>query len=181
MATSRVRMLGIEDARDYFLLRRESLSKVPLAFASSLEDDRASSVEEVQKLLARGVEGPVFGAFGPDGALVGCVGLFRARHIKCRHKAHIWGMYVQENHRRQGLAFALLRRALAFPSQHWPEVEWVHLGVSESVPGAKKLYESIGFRVWGTEPDALEYQGQRVDEFHMAVRLDTLDFLCSSS
>ncbi|WP_231638635.1 GNAT family N-acetyltransferase [Paenibacillus sp. JCM 10914] len=37
-------------------------------------------------------------------------------------------------------------------------------------PG-KKLYESIGFQVYGVEPRALKYEGQYWDETLMVLRL----------
>jgi GNAT superfamily N-acetyltransferase len=86
------------------------LVESPLAFASSPEDDVASSVEAVGELLRRSPESVVIGAF--QKYLIGAVGLYRDRHLKSSHKAHLWGMYVMPGQRRQGVGSELLDAAL---------------------------------------------------------------------
>ena len=46
------------------------------------------------------------------------------------------------------------------------------LKVSAATPGAQRLYERAGFRVWGTEPAGARYDGQTVADFHMAFCLE---------
>ena len=53
-----------------------------------------------------------------------------------------------------------------------PGVSWLHLSVSSAADEARRLYERVGFRVWGTEPDALRDGGRSVVEHHMALRLE---------
>jgi RimJ/RimL family protein N-acetyltransferase len=53
----------------------------------------------------------------------------------------------------------------------WDGVEMVHLSVSERAQPARRLYESAGFREWGREPRAVQWQGEFADEFHMALDL----------
>jgi RimJ/RimL family protein N-acetyltransferase len=48
----------------------------------------------------------------------------------------------------------------------------VHLSVSDATPAARRLYERAGFEVWGSEPDALRYEGESHLEHHMLLRLD---------
>jgi len=139
-----IRQLQPEDAEAYHEFRRASLAESPLAFVSSPDDDFAASVETVREHLARAPHTVIFGAFAPG--LVGALGMYRDRHVKSAHKTHIWGMYVLPVHRRRGLAARLLE--------------------------ARRLYERAGFRVWGTEPDALRDGGRSVVEHHMALRLE---------
>lgn len=40
-----------------------------------------------------------------------------------------------------------------------------------SAPAALRLYERAGFKIWGTEPEALSYDGLKVAEHHMALHL----------
>lgn len=163
-----IRVLGEADANAYVVLRRQSLLDAPLAFAASPGDDVASSVEAVREQIRRAPDAVIVGAFAPE--LVGAVGLHRDRHIKAAHKAHVFGMYVAPSHRRQGMAARLLAAALDH-ARSLPGVTWVHLSVSAATPGAQRLYERAGFAVWGTEPEALQYDGELVAERHMAVRL----------
>lgn len=164
-----IRQLKDDDAEAYIELRREALLDSPLAFASSPADDFASSPEAVRELLRRAPESVIIGAFRTH--LVGAIGLYRDRHLKSAHKAHLWGMYVMPSHRRQGVGFELL--AAAVRHAEWLSgVSWVHLCVSSAAPAAKRLYERAGFQIWGTEPDALRHDGRTVVDYHMALHLE---------
>jgi RimJ/RimL family protein N-acetyltransferase len=56
-------------------------------------------------------------------------------------------------------------------ARRWRGVTFLDLGVSANSPEAQRLYESLGFVVWGREPEATEYDGRRYDEIHMTLRL----------
>lgn len=101
----------------------------------------------------------------------GAVGLYRDRLLKSSHKAHLWGMYVTPNHRRQGIASELLKAVLRHAA-YLPGVSWVHLKVSAATPNAQRLYERAGFYVWGTELAGARYDGQTVADHHMALCLE---------
>ena len=100
-----IRMLADHDADGYVEVRRRALAEAPLAFASSPTDDIAASREAVCSLLRQAPESGVIGAFFDD--LVGTVGLYRDRHLKFSHKAHLWGMYVVPRYRGRGVAAEL--------------------------------------------------------------------------
>lgn len=163
-----IRLLHDEDAEAYVELRREALCDAPLAFASSPDDDLVSDLGTLREQLRRAPDSVIFGAF--HDRLVGAAGLYRDRHRKSSHKAHLWGMYVTPAHRHQGIASQLLRAVLRH-AESMPGVSWVHLSVSTAAPEAQRLYESAGFRTWGTEPEALRHDGQAVSELHMALHL----------
>lgn len=163
-----IRGLTEDDVEAYIELRREALLDSPLAFASSPADDFVSSPETVRAELRRAPEWVIIGAFRDR--LVGTVGLYRDRHLKSAHKAHLWGMYVTVSHRGQGIASELLDAALRHAAA-LSGVSWVHLSVSSAAPAAKRLYERAGFKVWGAEPDALHHGGETVLEYHMAFHL----------
>lgn len=169
-----VRALREEDAEAYVELRQEALREAPLAFAASPESDFVGSPEAVRAQLRRAPEWAILGAFEDErlGRLIGAVGLFRDRHPKSAHKAHLWGMYVTPGHRRQGIAAELLDAAIRH-ARSLPGLARVSLSVTAAAPGARRLYERAGFEVWGTEPDALRHDGKSVAEHHMALRLET--------
>jgi ribosomal protein S18 acetylase RimI-like enzyme len=160
--------LSEKNAEEYIKLRREALLDSPFAFASSLEDDHSSNVEKIREYLRQGPDSVIFGAFIEE--LVGMAGLHRDRHKKSSHKAHLWGMYVCTEHRRKGLGRQLVQ-AVINHAQELPGVEYIHLSVSSAAPEAKHLYESIGFSIWGTEPDALRYDDRTISEHHMVFHL----------
>jgi ribosomal protein S18 acetylase RimI-like enzyme len=162
------RRLVPADTADLIALRREALHLEPLAFAASPADDVALVPESVRGFLNQPDVQAVFGCFD-DRTLVGMIGVFKLAKAKQQHKATIWGLYVQPRARRRGLARSLLNAALA-QAQEWA-VDQVHLGVSETAPAAKALYESAGFRAWGREPRALQWAGRVVDEYHLVLEL----------
>jgi len=165
-----IRLLSEEDAESWLALRREALLDAPLAFATSPEDDFALDAQALREQLRRASESVILGAF--DEHLVGSVGLHRDRHRKAFHKAHIWGMYVTPSHRRRGLA-ARLMSAILDHAASLPGVSWIHLSVSSTAPEARRLYDALGFRPWGTEPEALRHAGRAASETHMALPLDS--------
>ena len=164
-----IRKLRAEDAEAYVELRRQALQDAPGAFAASAEDDLVATAEAVREQLRRAPESVLIGAF--QERLVGMVGLYRDRHVKSAHKAHLWGMYVAPAVRGQGIGSLLLAAALDH-ARALPGVSWVHLSVSSAAPAAQRLYERAGFRVWGSEPDALRHGGETLVDHHMALRLD---------
>jgi GNAT superfamily N-acetyltransferase len=170
-AGSTVRRLRPEDAPALVSLRRQALDGEPLAFGASVEDDRLLDLEFARALLADSREHAIFGLFlGSD--LAGMVGVMRDPKLKRRHTATIWGMYVAPEARGKGRSRALLEAAIE-QARRWPGVDQVHLGVSDTATGARRLYETAGFRVWGVEPRALHWQGRYVDEHHLVLDLGT--------
>lgn len=163
-----IRLLHSGDVEACAKLRREALLDAPLAFASSPEDDVGSKPEAIREVMRRGPDAAIFGAFR-DG-LVGSLSLHRDRHVKSSHKAHLFGMYVAPDSRRRGIARRLLAAALDH-ARSLPGVDAVQLSVSEAAPEALRLYRASGFERWGTEPDALRYEGRRVAEHHMMIQL----------
>ncbi|MEM9420869.1 MAG: GNAT family N-acetyltransferase [Planctomycetota bacterium] len=164
------RKLIAADAEQSVSLRKAMLLDAPASFGSSPEDDRASDLTHVRTYLQPNPLHASFGAFDEDAGLVGTVGIGCQTKRKSKHIASIWGMYVAPEFRRQGVGKALMQHAIAFArSAH--DIEAVQLSVSASAPGAQRLYESLGFVVWGTEPDAMRINGEPYDEKHMALAL----------
>ena len=164
-----VRRLASPDADQLFGLRRRALLEEPFAFLASPEDDLASSPEAVRIQLSSPSDDAVFGAFHV-GELVGMVGVSRDRPIKAAHRVCVWGVFVDRQHRKRGVGSDLLNAAL----HHARQLEGVssaYLSVSEKTPDAKGLYESVGFVVWGLEPDCIRVAGESAREYHLWLSL----------
>ena len=160
-----VRRLDPDDAPAYVELRARMMAQETLAFLASPGDDRASRVDFVRERLAD-VESAIFGACAPQ--LVGAVGVYRHAGPKIAHKIGVWGMFILPEFRGQGLGRALMEHAVAH-ARSLPDVLQITLSVSDTQPAARQLYESLGFRVWGSEPLALRHAGRVVTEHHLAL------------
>ena len=155
-----IRQLGPEDAAQFQSVRLRGLRESPEAFGSTYEEEVGSPLEAIAARLERASVPPrrvVLGAFADD-ALIGVVGCYQEAKAKVQHKAVIWGMYVSPEARGQGLGRRLLESALA-EARTWPNVERVVITVVERVRGARELYLSAGFELFGREPDALRQGG----------------------
>jgi RimJ/RimL family protein N-acetyltransferase len=165
----KIRALEPDDAPAVIALRREALSTSPLAFGASLDDDRGLSLESMRSSLASVAGFAVLGAFEGE-ALVGMAGILRLEKLKSRHRAMIWGMFVTPTARRRGLGSALLGAAIDY-ARSWPGVVQVQLSVFDTAEDARRLYRRAGFREWGKEPRALQWEGRFVAEHHLVLDL----------
>lgn len=172
----RVQLLEPADAERYVVLRREMLLDSPHAFSASPEQDRGSDVEGVRRQLADPGEYVIAGAMEEGGGkrspLLAAAGLMRAPAQKRRHVANIWGVYCTPGARGQGLGRAVMD-LLIRTARGWTGVAQVQLSAGEASSSARAMYTSLGFQVWGIEPDCLRVgDGPGYPEHHMFLRLD---------
>ena len=85
-----------------------------------------------------------------------------------RHIASIWGMYVRPEARGTGLSRLLMTAAV---DEARTMCRSLRLTVVSSNDAAIRLYESIGFKAWATDSEALKVGDVYYDEILM--RLDT--------
>jgi ribosomal protein S18 acetylase RimI-like enzyme len=158
-----IRLLTAEDAAIFRAIRLAAVQDAPLAFAESFAEASAKSDEDFAHYLDAHSRGDfVLGAFN-EGNLIGIVGFYRTNHAKHFHKGTIWGMYVKPDYRRRGVGAALID-AVIQRARTMPGVRQINLTVASATSAAKHLYESAGFRVYGTEPAALKFDGAHFDE-----------------
>lgn len=113
----------------------------------------------------------VWGAFNEAG-LVGTVYVEFAARAKTRHKALIVAMFVREECRGEGVARELMRAAI----QHGLEREGLRLLQLEVTQGnapAERLYQSLGFQIYGVEPMAVLTPSGYRSKVHMWLDLKT--------
>lgn len=160
-----IRAVTAKDAAAVRALRIEALRDSPRAFATSVEEEEARTLEQTAARIEPGPGFVLLGAFD-DGRLVGMVGLRREDRAKERHKATLWGMYVTPAARGSGVARALVQELLDRAAA-MPGVRQVNLGVAADNDPARRLYEAYGFETFGLERNALVVNGEDVDELFM--------------
>ncbi|HYF02808.1 MAG TPA: GNAT family protein [Patescibacteria group bacterium] len=164
-----IRELTADDALQFGALRREALRTNPEAFGSTMEEENSGSEERFLKSLPNSGYF-VMGAF-KAGRLVGLCGFLQEVRLKIKHKGTIWGMFVQPDARGYGIGRQLLESSVerAFKIE---EIEQILLSVVDENEAACCLYESFGFKKYGTEGRALKKDGKYWDEHLMVIFKD---------
>jgi RimJ/RimL family protein N-acetyltransferase len=167
-----VRELTADDAEAFWALRLHGFREAPTSFGYSFEESVNQPLAEVRTLLGREGRSPsdfVLGALHGD-ELVGIVGLERALRQKRAHRATLWGMVVAPAMRGRGIG-RLLGEALLQRARQIPGLRRINLTVmAHNEPGVA-LYRSLGFEVWGREPDAMRLSGVSYAELSMGLDL----------
>lgn len=169
--TVSLRPLAEADLDSYRRLRLEALKDAPNAFGSSYETEVGLRASQYRDRLARSAENYILGAWTPDG-LVGMVGFVRETAPNRRHVGSIWGLYVARANRGRGHGRRLLNEAID-RSRRQDGLDHLRLTVVSDNVAVKRLYESLGFRAWGSEPASLKVDGVDFDEIHMWLDLAT--------
>lgn len=106
----------------------------------------------------------VQGAFDETNLLVGIVAFVRETSLKTSHRGNVYGMFVAPEFRWKGLGNSLLIELI----KKGKKLQWFGTNkfnvVSENET-AKRLYNSLGFQVYGVEQNALKFNGQYFDEY----------------
>jgi RimJ/RimL family protein N-acetyltransferase len=157
-----LRALNAADAARFKTLRLFAIETSPASFWFTQEDEARRTIDEMAARIRQTDTQVVYGAFEQD-ALIGIAGLRREPFQKVRHKAVIWGVFVDPAHRRKGIAQDLLKAAVEHASAQW-DCAQLRLWVNAENPAAKALYASLGFVTYGMEPRAMLVDGRYYDE-----------------
>ena len=145
-----IRLLKPSDAESYLRIRLEALQNSSEAFATSYKEEKDQSAEKYKSRF-QSKESFTFGAF-EKGKLIGAITLVKEKLFKLRHRANIVAMYVSPEKRGSGIGKALVVEAIN-KANDLEGVEQVYLTVVTTNQSAKKLYSSMGFKVFGTEKE----------------------------
>ncbi|MBW4581542.1 MAG: GNAT family N-acetyltransferase [Tildeniella nuda ZEHNDER 1965/U140] len=163
-----VRVLTPADAEAYRSVRLRALHEQPPAFGSLPEDE--PNLSEIAARLAESDDRCFFGAF-QDEQLIGIIRLSRYTAPNEKHRAYLAGLYVLPPFRCYGCGRALVRKALSWAANA-PEIRRVNLTVVTQQEAAIRLYQSFGFRIYGTEQETFSRNGRFYDEHLMTLELN---------
>jgi ribosomal protein S18 acetylase RimI-like enzyme len=159
------RRLGAQDAQHYQSLRVDGFRREPHAFRFAPEDEADMPIAEAAARLTRDY---VVGAYKGN-KLVGIGGLSCFTGAKTRHRALLYGMYVDEKYRGYGAADVILRALL---NEARERVEIVVLTVVSNNARASRFYERWGFHAYGVDRNAVKIGDDHyLDETLMALDL----------
>lgn len=158
--------LAASDAQRYRALMLHAYAAAADAFTSTPEE-RAAEPDAwwVTRIADPKGLSIAFGAFHDD-ELIGTTTIEFSAKPKTRHKAHLIGMFVSAAARGLGAGKALVPAALA-AARARPGVRVVTLTVTEGNLPAIALYESCGFKAFGTEPMAIATPDGFKSKVHM--------------
>lgn len=165
-----IRVLDEPDARAYQELRLSALKINPEAFGSTYEREVKFTLETVVERMKPTRDKFVLGAFDDSGSLVGIVAFVRESGLKTAHKGNVFGMYIAPEMRGQGLGKSLILELIR-KARGCDGLEQINLAVMSENDIAKKLYNSLGFKVYGVEYNALKYNGHYFDEDFMVLKV----------
>lgn len=159
-----VRRLIGKDAAAFQALRLRGLRDHPDAFGSSWDEE----ADRPLTVIAEALDARFVAGCEQDGVLIGVGGIRRGDTVKTRHRAVIWGLYVDPAARGLGVG-ALLLSALLDHGRG--RVEDITLTVSAHNEGARALYERFGFVEYGLDRRALKIGDTYVHERLMRLTL----------
>lgn len=155
-----VRALEKGDLHRYRAIRLDALQRAALAFGSSFEEENAYSDSVFARRLEQVNGNVVFGAFDGE-MLLGTAGMFRHDRRSERHRGTLWGVYVVPEARGLQLGRALVGKVIDHAARR---VVVLDAKVVAANAAAKRVYDALGFKTYGTEPKSLFVQGQYLDQ-----------------
>ena len=159
-----IRQLIRTEAESFRELRLEGLRLNPEAFGSTYDFEKDQPLERYTGWLTNSA---VFGAF-QNSQLIGTASFTQLSGLKDSHKGLLRAMYVRPAARRSGAGRQLVQAIIELARQ---KVEQVQLSVVSTNQPALRLYQSLGFRQYGLEKNALKHNNQYSDEILMSLDL----------
>jgi RimJ/RimL family protein N-acetyltransferase len=164
-----IREAMISDAAQFRELRLHALQNAPTAFSADYQKNANQSLNYWESRLEKDENSAIFFA-EYAGELIGMMGIGRGQSAKTKHSAGIWGVYVRPEWRGLHIAEALIECCIDWAKSQ--QVNILKLAVVTISTSAVRCYERCGFKTYGTEPQAVFYEGRYYDEYLMSRNLN---------
>lgn len=163
-----IRTLNIDDLDAFIQIREDSLRIDPRSFGADSNKplDRAITAKRMRK---KNDEDFIL-AYFEENEILGMVGFLRETGQKFRHKGHVWGVFVYPDHRRKGIANQLML-TLIDKARKIEGLQKINLSANRTSVASMELYDKLGFKAYGTERNAAQYEGESLDEVYMDLKL----------
>jgi RimJ/RimL family protein N-acetyltransferase len=151
-----IRPLEIEDFNQFLDIQSAALLQAPEVFGSDYEWFAGLSILSKEQRYERYMNFPyqyLLGAVDASGNIVGMIGYSSHESTKTRHKGRLWGLFVRNEYRGQGIATILVNSLVE--------------AARDVLEASYGLYLRLGFTVYGTEIHAMKIGETYVDEYLM--------------
>ena len=156
----KIKKLPANRWKEYKNLRLEALRKDATAFGSSYEEEAKLSEAEWKKRI----KNTLFALSNDE--LIGMIVYVFNNKRKIKHIANIFGFYVKEINRNQGIGKKLVESALSSIMKDKNAIK-INLNVNPKQKAAVKLYRKFGFKVVGLLKKDLFVNSKFYDELIM--------------
>ena len=160
------------DATEFRELRLHALQDSPTAFSADFQKNLSHPMRYWEDLLTMHPDESTIFVAEHEQKLIGMSGIARGGSPKTRHSATIWGVYVHPEWRGLHVAEELIQCCLRWGIDR--KIVAARLGVTTTNTSAIRCYERCGFKITGTEPCAVYYEGQYYDFYAMYRPLDEI-------
>jgi ribosomal protein S18 acetylase RimI-like enzyme len=167
-----IREADPRDALPFRELRLYGLQDSPTAFSADHQRSFNQPTQYWEDMLTMHADESAIFLAEHENKLIGMTGIARGGSPKTRHSASVWGVYVRPEWRGLHVAEALIQACFTWARGR--KIVAARLGVTATNTAAIRCYERCGFRVTGTEPRAVYYEGQYHDFYTMYCPLDDL-------
>lgn len=152
------------DLQAFKAIRVESPRDTPASFRATEEEMRSTPIEMFEQQLADNMC-KFIGAF-LEGDLIGVAALFYEESQKLSHKDTVGAVFVKPEHRNKGVGQSLIKELLGIAGRD-TKLRQLNLAVNTTNITPVRLYENLGFSIFGTEKNAACVDGTFHDEHHM--------------
>jgi RimJ/RimL family protein N-acetyltransferase len=152
------------DVVSYRDLRLFALQDAPTAFSGDYEASLHRPISFWEDRLNFDEYGIIFFA-EYAGNLIGMTGIRRRESPKTKHSADIFSVYVQPEWRGLHIAEEFIKACVDWAKAR--EVNILKLGVMAANASAVRCYGRCGFKIYGTEPRDIFYDGKFYDLYLM--------------
>jgi len=154
------------DALQYRDLRLSALQDAPTAFSADYEVNLKQPMSHWENRLKPDEDVVMFFA-EHAGSLIGMTAIRKRESPKTRHSADVLSVYVHPEWRGLRIAEGFIEACANWAKAR--EVTILKLGVMATNTSAVRLYERCGFKIYGTEPRDIFYEGKFYD-LHLMYR-----------